>query len=468
MNRTVRFIVLCTPLLFTARLGATEAEFPKNDAAVAEVLAGTRTEANAAWWGFDRQDATEVLQAAINSGAKKLFVPDLGHDWIVRPLRLVSNQEIILEPGVVLSAKRGEYRGRSDYILTARAIENVTIRGYGATVRMNKQDYMAGMVLNPEHEGPKRKWFGHYEKAEGRHAFSIRGCTNIDILGLTIRDSGGDGIYIAGGSGFDFCKNVHIKDVVCDNNYRQGISIISAVDLLVEDSRFENTWGTAPSAGVDIEPNEATDKLQNITFRNCQFNDNFGEGIELYLISQRNKPDDISILFDRCSVTSRWGQGIRVGKLSGDGPSGHVTFRDCTVRDTAGYGIRIDDKAQNAARVRFVRCELENVACDAGFNDPWTPIWLHPQRAGKRPIPDKPHAVHYQHFGGIDFIDCTLRDAYAREAISTHPALRSVPLHDITGQLAILNPHGVQTYLSENQSEIDLKIELHAQSSEAK
>ena len=41
-----------------------------------DVLSGKRTTANAAWWGFDQQDATEGLQAAIHSGAKTVIMPN--------------------------------------------------------------------------------------------------------------------------------------------------------------------------------------------------------------------------------------------------------------------------------------------------------------------------------------------------------------------------------------------------------
>ena len=41
-----------------------------NPQAVEEVLAGKRTEANAAWWGFDPEDATDYLLAAIDSGVR--------------------------------------------------------------------------------------------------------------------------------------------------------------------------------------------------------------------------------------------------------------------------------------------------------------------------------------------------------------------------------------------------------------
>jgi hypothetical protein len=87
----------------------------RNPEAVAEVLAHKRAVANAAWWGFDAEDATAALQAAIRSGAKRVVVPNLGRDWIVRPLSLASDQELVLEPGaILLTAKRGAYRESGD------------------------------------------------------------------------------------------------------------------------------------------------------------------------------------------------------------------------------------------------------------------------------------------------------------------------------------------------------------------
>jgi hypothetical protein len=48
--------------------------------------------------------------------------------------------------------------------------------------------------------------------------------------------------------------NTHIVDCVFDRNYRQGMSVIAAVNLTVERTIFSNTAGTAPAAGVDLEP----------------------------------------------------------------------------------------------------------------------------------------------------------------------------------------------------------------------
>ena len=62
---------------------------------IAQVKAGTLKTANASWWGFDKDDATDCLQNAINSGVPKLIVDNTGSDWIInKPLTLVSNQEI--------------------------------------------------------------------------------------------------------------------------------------------------------------------------------------------------------------------------------------------------------------------------------------------------------------------------------------------------------------------------------------
>ena len=50
--------------------------------------AGELTEAQASWWGFDPDDATASLQAAINSGVPRLIVEDMGAPWVVGPIRL--------------------------------------------------------------------------------------------------------------------------------------------------------------------------------------------------------------------------------------------------------------------------------------------------------------------------------------------------------------------------------------------
>ena len=57
--------------------------------------------------------------------------------------------------------------------------------------------------------------------------------------------SGGYEAGDQGGGGQARTRNVLIKDVELSNNHRQGISVISAIGLLVEDSIMRDTSGTA-------------------------------------------------------------------------------------------------------------------------------------------------------------------------------------------------------------------------------
>ena len=137
--------------------------------------------ANAAWWGFDDKDSTNALQSAINSGAEKVIVPFMGYDWAVRPIYLASDQEIYFEPGVVIIAKKGQFKNNHDSVFRANGKKNITLSGYGAAIRMHKEDYR-----DPN----------NYEQGEWRMGIYLVSCSNIKVLGLTIADTGGDGIYL--------------------------------------------------------------------------------------------------------------------------------------------------------------------------------------------------------------------------------------------------------------------------------
>lgn len=243
------------PLLSTIALPA-----EVNQQAIDDVAAGKLTEAKASWWGFSEADSTAALQAAINSGVRKLTIDDVGKPWIVQPIQLASHQEIVLEKGVTVLARRGMFRGRNDSLFNIIGKEDVTIRGYGATLRMWRDDYARAP----------------YSKAEWRMALNLGGAKDVKIYGLTLAESGGDGIYVGAGPDGGPCRNVLIKDVVCDSNYRQGISVINAENLRIEDCVLKNTDGTAPRAGIDFEPNGPKERLVNCVLRNCLIRKNGG------------------------------------------------------------------------------------------------------------------------------------------------------------------------------------------------
>ena len=270
--------------------------------AIRELVEGKRKDANAVWWGFDPINATAALQAAIRSGAATVLVPNVGKPWIVDPIFLEGNQEIDLEPGVEIQARRGGFRGKSDELFRIEDKSNVVIKGRGAVLRMHKEDY--------------RK--APYVKAEWRACLAVYGATNVTISGITCADSGGDGLYIAGGRK-PFSENIVVEDVVFENNYRQGISVISVDGLLIENSVLRGTEGTAPSAGIDFEPNGPSDRLTRIRLKNCVIEKNQSFGIWAYTgnLGADSAPVRIDIEGGRVSANHKGALFVSSGKARG-------------------------------------------------------------------------------------------------------------------------------------------------------
>src|SRR5436305_804770 len=107
------------------------------------------------------------------------------------------------------------------------------------------------------------------------------GASNVTIDGISCNNSGGDGVYLNGAT------STTILNSIFDNNSRDAMSIIGVNGLLVDNCTFSNTNGNpngssapdGPWAGIDIEPNVATDQLHDITIQNSSFVGNAGDGI---------------------------------------------------------------------------------------------------------------------------------------------------------------------------------------------
>ena len=83
------------------------------------------------------------------------------------------------------------------------------------------------------------------------------------ISDIRVESSGGDGIYIQNAS------DVSVIRVDSNDHYRQGMSVIDVSGLTVLNSSFRNTNGTAPMAGIDIEPSNGIDQIEQIKISNC-------------------------------------------------------------------------------------------------------------------------------------------------------------------------------------------------------
>ena len=243
-----------------AAVCAAATAFAADPAKVAAVEKGELKEAKASWWGFDPADSTAALQAAFDSKATKLVIDRQASPWIVEPVFVRAGKEIVFEEGAELQAKRGAYHELRACMLNVVKAKGVTIRGLGkgGILRMHKKDYQDKT---------------QYKLGEWRHALNVEESDDLLVENMNIFSSGGDGIYLRQ------VNNAKVRRVLCDDNHRQGLSIIGGHDILLEDSEFNRTKGTSPQSGLDIEPNYPEEPLCGIVVRNCRFKDNFRWGI---------------------------------------------------------------------------------------------------------------------------------------------------------------------------------------------
>ncbi len=322
---------------------------------IAEVKSGKRSEACASWWGFDRGNATRCLQDAINSKVKKLIIDNTGHDWIIDSVQLVGNQEIVLAENVRIAARKNGYKGLNDTMFTAIDCQNLIIRGEsGSEILMHKKDYQ------------NKK---EYKPSEWRHCIALLSCRDVIIRDLNIKSSGGDGIYVGlnKNSPVNYCQNILVENVVCDDHHRQGISVISAKNLMIRKSVFKNTQGTGPAAGVDFEPNSRNDVLENCVIEDCSIENNSGGGI--LVATAIDNPIDLKIR--RCTIEggSRGIQCMPPKNHHADNP-GQVDIEDCRIINTTNSGIIVGNHPVSNYRINVKNCQLIN----SGTRNGITPI----------------------------------------------------------------------------------------------
>lgn len=217
--------------------------------------------------------APESLQVVIDRGGPLVYVPK-GHYTLEATLRLRSDLVLHFESRTVIEAAAGAMKGMEDCLIAAHGVQNVSIYAHGATFRMRKTDYRDEKI---------------YKRSEFRHVLGLFGCKNVAVYGGLYEKSGGDGIYVGPlvGPPRIPCERILIRGVACDDNLRQGISVVAArgvrgdaagvggyYGVTIEDSVLTRTAGTSPQAGIDVEP-EPPDPA-DVLIRRCRSEGNRG------------------------------------------------------------------------------------------------------------------------------------------------------------------------------------------------
>lgn len=226
--------------------------------------------------GEDDIDDTEAIQRAIDAASEEgggtVFVPE-GEYFIQAHvpgyegnylgdeggIALESNVTLKLDQEAVLKAIPNE---QEQYVIV-RIFNKENVAVEGGKIQGERD----------EHSGDTGEW---------GYGIAITGGKDITVRDTILEDCWGDGMNIQVYRENDqvfLTENVTIENIESRNNRRQGMSIEGGESIIVRDSRFLDTNGTAPAAGVDIEPWNDAHEVTDVLFENCVFEGNEGAGL---------------------------------------------------------------------------------------------------------------------------------------------------------------------------------------------
>lgn len=153
-------------------------------------------------------------------------------------------------------------------------------------------------------------------KGEWGYGIAVQGGSNIEIKDVHISNMWGDGVNIQrcimGEAPTSYYpENVLIENIFSDNNRRQGLSLEEGSNIVIRKSTFSNTNGTAPEAGIDVEPAWVDSKdvpiCRDITIEDCNFYNNNGSELLIKgsIVNESLVVKDITVLRNTFYTTNK-------------------------------------------------------------------------------------------------------------------------------------------------------------------
>ncbi len=151
-----------------------------NPALVEKVLRGELKEARATWWGYDKENSTKYLQAAIDSKVPRLIISPKPGAWRVDALRGASGQELYFEGDAHIVSRAGSDVTKP--LVDLSGLHDVQIVAFAGEV---------GGDLD-------------VSETPGRIALSIAGANRVRIEGLVLRECTEKALVTTGARNFAF------------------------------------------------------------------------------------------------------------------------------------------------------------------------------------------------------------------------------------------------------------------------
>ena len=304
------------------------------------------------------------------------------------------------------------------------------------------------------------------------------------MRGGAYRDSGGDGIYVAGVNGVrEYSSNVTLLGVAVDSAWRNGLSVISADGLLVANSTFTNTNGTNPQCGVDLEPDSRwspdcdptgcpTMRMESVVLRNLTIAASSRCGLQAGLYGLANSTRPVSVLVEDVLIR---GCGFFEGRpldaaaagghasglylsnsnLGVRGARGSFRFRGLRVEGTNDAGIEIQSWREGLIDLTFERAALASVAMGAGRTAATTTTPIAIESGSADPT---------FRSGSLDFGSLRVADGGDRPFLS---AVGSSLVGDVRGNFTVLNdpslrPRGCTASLGPDAAAHGADVQVYA------
>lgn len=275
-------------------------------------------------------DVTDAIQAYLDRAGHQQ-VP--AGRYLIDPLkslRVRSGTKLELDPEAVFIAKPNAAIRYA--VFKVEAVTDVEITG--------------GQILGDRATHDFTKVVSTHEWGYG---IQIKGA-RIKVSGLKVSGCTGDGLSVSG-------NDIELRGVVSTNNRRQGMSVFNVENLRVYDSEFTRTNGTAPQAGVDIEPDAGS--VTNVLFDGCLFNDNATAGLLLWTRSGTGA--SITGIEARNCTMANNANGVHAKGLAG--PIVTISLNGCLLSKNRGSGARIE----SGANLAIDGCTFEAVTDRADF-----------------------------------------------------------------------------------------------------
>ncbi|MCA9633396.1 MAG: right-handed parallel beta-helix repeat-containing protein [Myxococcales bacterium] len=195
-----------------------------------------------------RKGINDAIRWAKDNGYDKIVLPpgnylvgEATNDAYQAGVELEGDMTFELADGAVLQMAPND---RWNYcVISVNGNSNVTIRGGEVLGDRDLHDYG-----NPERTGHD----------EGHGICVWTAVDRVLIEDIELHELTGDGVLIVGDKQTDSqpekpSTNITIRNSQIHHNRRQGVSIVGAHDVVIEDNHIHHIQGTSPQFGIDIE-----------------------------------------------------------------------------------------------------------------------------------------------------------------------------------------------------------------------